>query len=42
MASIWRPVHMPVKESIPRCDDRGENFYYIQEDYMFALQKQRS
>ena len=27
---------------MPRYEDHGENFYYIQEDHMFALQKQRS
>ncbi|KAJ4988552.1 NAD dependent epimerase dehydratase family protein [Stagonosporopsis vannaccii] len=36
------PVHIPVNESMPRYEDHGENFYYIQEDYMFALQKKRS
>ncbi len=26
---------------MPRYDDKGENFYYPQEDFMFALQKKR-
>jgi len=36
------PVKCPVEETMPRYDDKGENFYYIQEDHMFALQKKRS
>lgn len=29
-------------EDLPRYDDKGENFYYNQEDFMFNLHKQRT
>ncbi|KAJ9602187.1 hypothetical protein H2200_013307 [Cladophialophora chaetospira] len=35
------PSHSPATEEMPRYDDKGENFYYVQEDFMFALQKKR-
>ncbi|EKG11792.1 hypothetical protein MPH_11288 [Macrophomina phaseolina MS6] len=28
------PVEIPVCESLPRCKDNGDNFYYEQEDYL--------
>ena len=35
------PVKAPMTEDLPRYDDKGENFYYPQEDFMFNLWKQR-
>jgi nucleoside-diphosphate-sugar epimerase len=31
---------VPYEEDGPRYDDRGENFYYVQEDFMFARQRE--
>lgn len=36
------PVAAPVREDYPRYDDKGENFYFYQEDSLFELHKQRS
>ncbi|EMC95142.1 hypothetical protein BAUCODRAFT_527477 [Baudoinia panamericana UAMH 10762] len=33
------PSPCPYREDMPRYDDKGENFYYKQEDFMFARQK---
>lgn len=35
------PVEVPVHEEMPRYQDYGENFYYIQEDFMFDLAAKR-
>lgn len=35
------PVPVPLVEDLPRYDDKGLNFYYAQEDFMFKLQEQR-
>lgn len=36
------PAPTPLSEDMPRYDDKGLNFYYAQEDFMFKLQKMRS
>lgn len=36
------PVKQPCSEEHPRYDDNGDNFYYPQEDFMFAMQKDRN
>lgn len=36
------PVKQPCDERHPRYDDKGFNFYYPQEDFLFELQKQRN
>ncbi|KAL4761199.1 SDR family oxidoreductase [Aspergillus foveolatus] len=36
------PVKQPCSEEHPRYDDKGENFYYSQEDFLFAMQKNRN
>ncbi|KAL4943641.1 hypothetical protein BDV06DRAFT_221093 [Aspergillus oleicola] len=36
------PVKQPCSEEHPRYDDKGENFYYPQEDFMFEMQKNRT
>ncbi|KAL5046074.1 hypothetical protein BDW71DRAFT_70485 [Aspergillus fruticulosus] len=36
------PVKQPCSEEHPRYDDNGENFYYPQEDFLFAIQKNRN
>jgi hypothetical protein len=35
------PVPTPMREDVPRYEDKGENFYFAQEDFMFNLQRQR-
>ncbi|KAF5250379.1 hypothetical protein FANTH_4412 [Fusarium anthophilum] len=35
------PIAVPMREEHGRYDDKGLNFYYLQEDFMFALQKKR-
>ncbi|KAK7725923.1 hypothetical protein SLS63_007915 [Diaporthe eres] len=35
------PVEVPVHEGMARYEDYGENFYYIQEDFMFDLAAKR-
>ncbi|KAL4901618.1 hypothetical protein BDW74DRAFT_187241 [Aspergillus multicolor] len=35
------PIPQPCSEEHPRYDDKGENFYYPQEDFLFALQRER-
>ncbi|KAH7341215.1 hypothetical protein BKA66DRAFT_35018 [Pyrenochaeta sp. MPI-SDFR-AT-0127] len=35
------PVPTPLSEDMPRYDDKGDNFYYNQEDFMFKLHAQR-
>ncbi|KAG8166919.1 hypothetical protein KVR01_002608 [Diaporthe batatas] len=35
------PVEVPVHEGMARYEDFGENFYYIQEDFMFELAAKR-
>lgn len=36
------PAPVPARETLPRYEDHGENFYYQQEDFMFNLHKQRA
>ncbi|KAK2600408.1 hypothetical protein N8I77_009944 [Diaporthe amygdali] len=36
------PVEVPVHEGMARYEDYGENFYYIQEDFMFDLAAKRT
>lgn len=36
------PVEVPLHEGMTRYDDRGENFYYQQEDFLFDLAAKRS
>ncbi|KAJ5080948.1 hypothetical protein N7456_013658 [Penicillium angulare] len=36
------PVKQPCDERHPRYDDKGMNFYYPQEDFLFELQKERN
>lgn len=36
------PVEVPVHEGMQRYDDRGENFYYKQEDFLFDLAGKRN
>ncbi|GIZ43046.1 hypothetical protein CKM354_000629000 [Cercospora kikuchii] len=36
------PFPAPARETLPRYEDHGLNFYYTQEDFMFELHKQRS
>ncbi|KAL4920529.1 hypothetical protein BDW62DRAFT_7278 [Aspergillus aurantiobrunneus] len=36
------PVKQPCSEDHPRYDDKGDNFYYPQEDFLFAMQKNRN
>ncbi|KAI0592716.1 hypothetical protein F4775DRAFT_599689 [Biscogniauxia sp. FL1348] len=35
------PVMSPALEDLPRYDDKGTNFYYPQEDFMFSLERKR-
>ncbi|KEF51219.1 uncharacterized protein A1O9_12722 [Exophiala aquamarina CBS 119918] len=34
-------VHCPATEDLPRYNDKGENFYFAQEDYLFELAAKR-
>ncbi|KAF5857751.1 hypothetical protein ETB97_005386 [Aspergillus alliaceus] len=36
------PVEVPTYEEMPRYEDHGLNFYYLQEDFMFKLHAQRN
>ncbi|KAB8208680.1 hypothetical protein BDV34DRAFT_210730 [Aspergillus parasiticus] len=36
------PVKFPLSENMPRYDDKGYNFYYVQEDYLKEVQKRRN
>ncbi|KAL1614490.1 hypothetical protein SLS54_009748 [Diplodia seriata] len=36
------PTKQPITEDIPRYEDRGLNFYYQQEDFLFEVQKRRN
>ena len=36
------PVEAPIHEGMRRYEDHGENFYYPQEDALFALSAKRS
>ncbi|PVH77017.1 nucleoside-diphosphate-sugar epimerase GsfE [Cadophora sp. DSE1049] len=35
------PTESPLHEDMARYDDQGENFYYVQEDFLFQLHAQR-
>ncbi|KAH6642755.1 hypothetical protein C7974DRAFT_301837 [Boeremia exigua] len=39
-AHLGVPTRVPYEEDSPRYDDKGENFYYVQENFLFKRQKE--